>query len=212
MARFREKEPIYDVASAFKSLCLNQDKSLLWPEKNVWTVENLNSLKESLIDNPDEGKGTFLEKLEEQLDNQSLDVHRLATEILGFYHLFHDTARSQTKLGQIQEIINWKLSDDQSDLSDLQKAHDVLGVGNPGIYFLTARYDVIGYFLKTFIELKAKIVDAEDDLSVKEIADLVESHHPRNATGSRNVLMHLLFPDKYERSTKGFEPNLMKLG
>ena len=94
MARFRGKAPIYDVASAFKSLCLTQDKSLLWPDNNVWTLENLNSLKESLIDNPDEGEGTFLEKLEEQLDNQSLDVHRLATEATIETHVKDELAKA----------------------------------------------------------------------------------------------------------------------
>jgi len=203
MARYKDKEPIYDVVEDFRNLCLLGNGSLLWSGRDVWTLENLNSLKVAFIDNPDAGEGTFLEKWEVQLDDQPDDVHRLAAEILGFYHLFHNTGSTDTKLTQLEEIIHWKLSNDAPNLSYFKKAFDSLGIGNPGIYYVTARYDVIGYFLKTFMEIKESGIEAENHLAVKEIADLVALNHPRNATGSRNVFMHLLFPDEYERSSSG---------
>ena len=96
MAKYNGKQSIYDVADEFRNLCLTQNRSLLWPDPEVWSLENLNSLKTSFIDNPNEGQGTFLEKWKSQLDDCSEEVHRLATELLGFYHLFHYTGKTNT--------------------------------------------------------------------------------------------------------------------
>lgn len=210
MAIHKGKEPVYDIVDEFKELCLANDQSLLWPGQETWTLKNLNSLKVAFIDNPDEGSSNFLEKWKTQLNDESEDVHRIATEILGFYHLFHSTGRAEIKMGQLQQIVSWKLSHDSPDLSVFQKAFDVSGIGNPGTYYVTARYDVIAYFLKTFIEIKENRIDIKNELAVKATADSVSFKHPRNATGSRNVLMHLLFPDKYERSASGDHRELIR--
>ena len=36
-------EEIYETAEQFSKLCLKEDKSLLWPESNAWTLTNLDS-------------------------------------------------------------------------------------------------------------------------------------------------------------------------
>jgi hypothetical protein len=41
MAHIEGKERIYEVAELFRQRCLVQQTSLLWPDREVWTVENL---------------------------------------------------------------------------------------------------------------------------------------------------------------------------
>ena len=78
MGMLSGKEDLYAIAEQFASLCIENDRSLLWPDKQVWTIQNLTRLKSAFIDSPDTSSETFLVKLERQLANESEDIHRMA--------------------------------------------------------------------------------------------------------------------------------------
>ena len=68
MARRHENLVLYDTFTSFLNNCLLSDKSLLWSDKNYWTLENLLALKKHVVDAPEFGKTlSFEEKLERPL-------------------------------------------------------------------------------------------------------------------------------------------------
>jgi 5-methylcytosine-specific restriction protein B len=72
MARRSENETIYKIFHNFIEQCLLGDKSLLWPNENFWTLNNLMSVKRNMIDSPILGtEYTFEEKLEKQMSSSS---------------------------------------------------------------------------------------------------------------------------------------------
>ena len=68
MARRTENESLYTSINTFLNNCLIADKSLLWPDKEYWTLDVVRSLKRHMIDAPELGGNlSFEEKLEKQL-------------------------------------------------------------------------------------------------------------------------------------------------
>src|ERR1039457_5714001 len=98
---------IYRTASLFSERAVESGTSLLWPDRNAWTVENIDELLDAFITNPDEGSGTFLEKWHAQLASRSEDVHCVAADVLTFYFLFPDNIGADTKLTQIDTVASW---------------------------------------------------------------------------------------------------------
>jgi len=80
MARQAQAETVYKVADLFRERCLKEQKSLLWPDKNAWTLDHLDALWDAFIGHPDEGKRSFMEKWRDQLAGLPPDVHRVAVD------------------------------------------------------------------------------------------------------------------------------------
>jgi hypothetical protein len=94
----QEAEPIYQVADLFRQRCLAEGQSLLWPQHRVWTAQNISALWDAFIEKPDTGKRTFFDKWHDQLADQPGDVHRIATDVVAFYHLFPGNVGWDAKL------------------------------------------------------------------------------------------------------------------
>lgn len=56
----------YDLFGAWVEQCLEHDASLIFPGKRLWTAKNLNTVVHELLSKPDEGGGSYKEKLEKQ--------------------------------------------------------------------------------------------------------------------------------------------------
>ena len=50
MAKYSNSLKSYETFNEFMNKCLVKDKSILWPEKETWTLENLKSIKENFIE------------------------------------------------------------------------------------------------------------------------------------------------------------------
>jgi len=75
MARRPSNEILYETFQDFLNLCLIQNRSLLWPDREFWTLENLRTLKKNLIEAPIFGHDlSFEEKLEKQMTGLSSDA------------------------------------------------------------------------------------------------------------------------------------------
>ena len=88
MARFAERENIYEAAESFRDSCLLSSGSLLFGSDQVWTTANLRELRRVFVEDPDTGQRSFLEKFEDQLRNADKSIVRLAAEALSVYFLF----------------------------------------------------------------------------------------------------------------------------
>ena len=199
MARRRGREAVYEVADQFRQRCLAEGKSLLWPLQTSWTAANLSALWKAFIEHPDESKRSFLEKWHDQLLDEPEDVHRVAADLMVFYSLFPAQVQvgKQVKLRDIRTIIGWKLAAHQPNLDAVERAFEE-GLGHAGINYLTGRPWQIAYYLEFSRLAIAEKIDLKNPESCKQLADRVRKQVQQSA-GARHILLHLLFPDQFER-------------
>src|SRR5215203_4099851 len=114
MARWPGAEPIYEVADTFRTRCLREQRSLLWPEHQAWTRSNLDALWDAFIEHPDPGKQSFMQKWKVQLHDQTDDVHRIAADVIALYYLFPWNIGPEAKKAAVQEVLSWKLADEST--------------------------------------------------------------------------------------------------
>jgi 5-methylcytosine-specific restriction protein B len=192
--------PIYEVAEHFREQCLRRGRSLLWPGREVWTVENSTALWEAFIGNPDESTLSFFEKWQKQLAGASEDVHRLAAEAIAIYYLHPSNIGQATKLNGVREVLNWKLKDDQPDLQVLERAY-ATNIGSAGQYYLQARPWQVAFYLEFGRRVRVQGADPGDAESCRRIADEARAavEHYGNCDPARHIILHLLFPNEYER-------------
>jgi hypothetical protein len=144
----KEAEPIYRVADLFRQRCLAEGQSLLWPQHRIWTPQNISALRDAFIEKPDTGKRSFFDKWHDQLADQPEDLHRIATDVVAFYHLFPGNVGRDAKLRDVNTVMSWKLAQEQpgSDLEILEQAY-CTSIGNPGIHYLIGRPWQIAFYL-----------------------------------------------------------------
>jgi hypothetical protein len=199
MARVPMAALVYEAADAFRQRCLLEGRSLLWLQQKVWTPTNLSRLRDSFseMEAPEiEAKG-FLGKWREQLANDPPEIHRIAADVLAFYWLCPTNVGSGRKLEQIREVVSWKLTDDPPDYSVVEQA---LGTGfaNPGQSYLISRNAQIAFYIAFANEVRAGHGDPRDSDKSKSLADAI-MHEIKKSKPARHVLLHLLFPDRFER-------------
>ncbi len=200
MARIPTAEPIYQAAERFRECCLATGRSFLWPERLVWTPQTIAALRTAFLDHPDEGMGTFFEKWQAQLADEPEDVHRLAADVMAFYHLYPSNIGGQTKLASIEKIISWKLDGDGPDLGLLERAY-ATSVGSAGPYYVQQRPWQIAFYLEFADRLLTSRADPNDAATCRQLADEARAAVGKygNSDAARHILLHFLFPEQYER-------------
>lgn len=102
MARMTEFQPLYDAFHLFQERCLEQDRSLIWPDQSIWTLANLQRWKTQVIDSPNlEGDLNFNEKLELQLAGAPPVLWGLAADLHYVYYLPSFNIKVSTRLRNI---------------------------------------------------------------------------------------------------------------
>ncbi|HLT21259.1 MAG TPA: hypothetical protein VKZ96_17525 [Thermomicrobiales bacterium] len=198
MAKYPAHEPVYEVARLFRQRCLTEGASLLWPERRVWTSSNIDTLLDAFMEHPDTSKGTFIDKWERQLADKPDDVHRLAADALAFYYLFPSNIGGQTKVARVRAVLSWRFADNLPDLSSLERAYHAGGIGHAGLHYGTAQPHQIAYYLTLGRRITDSQIDAGNVDQFRHVADAVRQDVPQSA-GARNIAMHLLFPERFER-------------
>jgi MoxR-like ATPase len=199
MARVPGKTAIYEVADKFRRNCLVEGRSLIWPTQSSWSVENIKALDRLISGNPDLGDRGFFEKLRDQLDGASDDIHRVATDVLAFYYLFPMTNPGPgKKLEGLETVVSWRLKGPQTNLSLVSKAFHEDGIGRPGTAYLRQRPWQIQFLLQLAATVHSEHVDASDTKAVQRVGDLIASKI-QFARSARNVALHLLYPEMFER-------------
>lgn len=201
MAQFGgdQRAGIYQIAESWKSDCLLGEKSLLWADESVWTVETLEGLKRCFIDNPDESDDSFEVKFKRQLAGEDDDVTKLACELVLIYFLFPSSVSGKRKRELVEEIASWK----EIEVPDVTEVFAPLkkGIGNPGLRYNTKR----PFEVALLAELALKLVQMPledrsallgDHVKFREVLDELTADSTRQG---RDILLHLLFPEKYER-------------
>ncbi len=85
MARIEDNEYLYETFHNFAQACFIEDRSYLWPDRSLWTLDNIWALKHRIIDTPDAGEEHFIERIASQMAGQPVNLWGLLADI---YYLF----------------------------------------------------------------------------------------------------------------------------
>ncbi|TWT91629.1 McrB family protein [Neorhodopirellula pilleata] len=203
MAKFPgpNSDLIYEFASQWREQCLIGEGSLLWQGENVWTQNSLASFNKCFIENADESDATFENKFKLQLGSEDTTTTKLAVEMLAVHLSFTSSVGLIRKRGLIDEVLSWK--EIKVPKSENARLNNVLssGIGGAGMgYNLNRPYELM-FIGRLAIEINNKSSAERLTLLADHVAlrTLMDNIPTDKAVQSRDVLLHLLFPDQYER-------------
>jgi len=205
MARYSEHDTnnIYEAANAARERCLLHDGSLLFDGTALWRPELLGQIHKAFVDTPDEGDRSFIDKFRDQIKPAGQDVIRLAAELLSIYFLFPSNVGGFRKRQLVSEVLGWA-GDVFPETSVVSKAFDH-GIGSGGQGYNTRRPFEIAFLIDFAIKWK-KLPQARqsevaaDPWLFQEIVDSIEDAETKQL---RHMLLHLLFPEHFERIASG---------
>ena len=201
MARYSNCPQSYEIFSDFMKNCLLKDQSLIWPEKNSWTLENLKKIKENFIDNPIEG-GEFWNKLFKQFEELNDDCWRILADALFVYTLPSSYMKPEKKYEYVNKVCeqrNFELSDFKDEMWDVLNQ----GFSRTAIQY-HQKYKQLWLLLLFAIKVKEKKNREKflnNHLEVREeLYNIIENINPSDrAYGMLNAILHLGYPEEYER-------------
>jgi hypothetical protein len=204
MARRAENEILYDTMNTFLNNCLLSDKSLMWPDKSYWTLDNLLFLNKHVIEAPLLGRElSFEEKLEKQMDGASDAEWAIICDIYFVYFL----PSSYMKMEKIQKDICWAASKVSIEAPDA--THPIWKSQEHGFTRTSMRYHTkYGQFW--FIILFAIYLKKHESpnsvlkksIVMQQAMDMVLENIPAKADRAydmRHAMLYMAFPDEYER-------------
>ncbi|WP_066400335.1 McrB family protein [Neobacillus mesonae] len=207
-----DTEGIYNIIKKWKTDCLLKGGSLLWPKDQVWSKENLLAFKACFIDDRDESNNSFEEKLERQLSGQHKRVYQLATELVLIYLLYPSNITLHKKKNILNKIAGWK-DNPIEYTTEINRALQN-GIGGTGIAYNTRRpfeIKLIGLFA---LELLSKDLEKRKSelYNHKAIQEILENLQSEGQMQGRHILLHLLFPERYERiASKGHKRHIYQI-
>jgi 5-methylcytosine-specific restriction protein B len=202
MARYSEydTESIYRLANEWRDRCLLRNSSLLWEGEQVWTKEALEDFKACFTDSPDESSDSFEEKFQRQLAGQNATVVKLAAELVLVYFLFPSSVSAERKRAVVQKVASWKQIEVSKAGLEIMQAF-AKGIGGPGLAYNTRRPFEISFLAESARRLISMSIEERrevlnDHVKLRTLFDGVEGDATRQ---SRDIVLHLLFPSRYER-------------
>lgn len=201
MARYSEHETsrIYEAAKVFRNNCLLRDGSLLFEQARLWRPELLERIHTAIVAAPDEGDRSFIDKFRDQIKSAGPEVIQLAAELLAVYFLFPSNVGGFRKRQVVNEVLDWSRNSlPETHLISLAFEH---GIGSGGQGYNTRRPLEIAFlieFAKKWKELptEQQQTAAKDPWKFQELIDGTEDAESKQL---RHMLLHLLFPDFFER-------------
>ena len=170
----------------------------------LWTASHIDELVEAFVRNPIDTPGiSFLEKLKQQLSTCAPEVKQLMAEVLYVLTLFQSNMRPATKRELVSTVWSWSGTALPADHPFLEDG--VLGgIGNPGVAFMAQRWREAAYLIELAAAFKKRVprsgataLAANPD----DFAKWVDAVPKQGYRQFRNILVHLAFPDDFERIT-----------
>ena len=205
MARYSEHDTsrIYEAADAFRNNCLLRDGSLLFDEASLWRPELLDSIHKVFVATPDEGDRSFIEKFRDQIQPAGAEVIRLAAELLAVYFLFPSNVGGFRKRQVVNEVLGWA-GDTLPEAHLLSQAFEH-GIGSGGQGYNTRRPFEIAFLIE-FVKAWKALPTEQQQAAAKEpwkFQGMIDSTEDAESKQLRHMLLHLLFPDSFERIASG---------
>jgi 5-methylcytosine-specific restriction protein B len=204
MARNPANEHLYKAYQDFAQLCLVEDRSLLWPNRAMWTPTNVSSIRHALVDTPHWGKETFENKLVDQMAGLPSDVWGLLADAYYLYCLVPNSRvlKTDSKLAMVSNLAkkgSLPVPDEQDSIWNAM----VAGFCNPGQRYLQKyrQFWLIFVFAEQVKQLPDRLALLKDRQALQKLLDasllMIPSPVDR-AADMRNALLYLAFPEYYE--------------
>lgn len=178
----------------------------IFTEKSLWKIENFEALERYFIKQPDEGEGTFFDKLAAQLEETATEVKQLTAEILWVMFLCPSNIGAAKKKEGIQIIWSWSEEPFPEDSPWLKD--DVLkGIGSSGTAYNTNRWRELAFVIRVMIALK-KLRRSDREALLGDgwaFASWMEEIPECDSRQFRHMTLFLLFPDEFERIFGGVD-------
>ena len=202
MARTAGTEELLVAAARWKERCLLADGSV-FSDDVLWTSAHVAELVEHFIDKPDDGKRVFIDKLHDQLAPASADARRLAAEMLWVMFLFPNNLLLSTKAATVRTVWEWsgrQLGPEHPQFEAMGK-----GIGSGGQGYNRYLPDELEFFIRLLEDWKSRSKDELLRLATDpwEFAAWIDQIHGADRRQFRHMLLHLLFPDTFERVSSG---------
>ena len=205
MARYSEHDTsnIYEAAQTFHNNCLLRDGSLVFGDAALWKTDLLERLHKAFVATPDEGDRSFIDKFRDQVKPEGQDVVRLAGELLCVCFLFPSSVGGFRKRQVVNEVFGW-VGDSLPNTSLVSKAFE-RGIGSGGQGYNTRRPFEIAFLIEFAIAWKKLTLDEQQETAADpwRFQALVEGIDDAESKQLRHMLLHLLFPDSFERIASG---------
>jgi MoxR-like ATPase len=176
---------------------LDRQGSLLNPGGSIWTPANLDELSERVIENPDLGQGSFIDKLVRQTRGASPAVVQLAGEALFVFHLKDAETPAKTKRAEIQRVLEG-MPDPPAIPDDLAAALES-GVARYGRGKLHKRwhFTYLLRFASRWLDL-----GSDEQRKLREDAwafrDFLEQIKVQASGFQQDAILHLVHPEVFE--------------
>lgn len=205
-----EREKIDETVAQWRTGCLLDGGSLLWPDEQLWSAQRMHDLRQRFRGQPlDDEPGSFEEKLNRQLADADVAGHRLCAEVLLVYNLFVGWGMNTTRKREL--VASILPGDDQLPHTDPAWAALDEKIGNPGAGWLYNRGSEFGFLLEALDEFlaldrdrRAGLLDAAWDFEA-----WLDALPGATTKQMRHVLLHLLFPVQFERIASGAHKRLI---
>ncbi len=200
MARFKDAEPILAAAERWKRRCLLDARSL-FTDRSLWTRSNFQELQSVYVENlDDESQGSFLEKLERQLQPASPDAKCLWAEMYWVYRLIQGSMKSSKKRAVIIQVWEWSGQDFPENHELMKDA--VLGAGilSPGTAYNTHAWAEFRFFVVAMLEWYSLEPNEREVLleAPWDFASWLDRTKYAENRMFRHAMVFLLFPDEFQ--------------
>ncbi|MCY4625807.1 MAG: AAA family ATPase [Chloroflexi bacterium] len=199
---------VYAAAEKWVDAALRTDDSLFTPGKPVWTLDVLGEVRENFLDRPNEGSGSFMNRLQAQLDGCSPKAYQLVGEVMYVHFLITDKGMNRnTKVNYINQVLGWA----SPPFTMPQEAADGFGIGlmGTGQSFHNHRPYHIGFILEFVEHWKQQPANEQQSLldnpwAFKDflwqtpLTSELLKNDKNKPTLQRLALLHLIFPDTFE--------------
>lgn len=198
----RNSDAVYTAVETWRDKCLIGDGAALSADDQLWTPQFFEELDRNFVQNLDAGTGSFSEKLKRQLEAGSDESKQLMAEIDWIVTLFPSNIRPATKRSNVGEILSW--SGATLDAGSPMLTDEALGgLGHAGTAFNTHKWREIVFAILSLHALKSKNSDDRKVLLYDSwaFARWLDEQPDAGNRQFRHILLHLVFPDSFERIT-----------
>ena len=204
MSRAPKYEPLYDAFQRFLDQCVLDDRSLLWPTEQAWTLANVAEVRRRMVDTPmSGGDASFEDKLKEQMQGASPAHWMILSDIYYVYYLPSSFIKFETKVDNVQ----WAAQ--QGGFTPPPESADVWEAQKHGFTRTSLKYHqkyaqfwlilLLTEHVKEQSEPKSVVGNPQEMQRVMdELLEGISSKTDR-AYGMRHAILYLAFPDLYER-------------
>jgi len=204
MARLPDKENLYKAFQEFLNLCVISDRSILWPNRNIWTRANVAEVKKRMVETPILGANlSFEKKLQEQMKDSSPELWAIVSDLYYVYFLpsAHITYERKRK------DINWAA--DQGGLVPSPSNDEIWEALKLGFtrttqkyHFKYAQFWLLLLFVNHIKEHPESSALITNPRELQNLLDSILDQIPNKldrAYDMRHAILYMAFPDSYER-------------